>query len=69
MMCEMRNRSESSSGSNDICAFSNAMTQAALKKFTPSCVSPIPAALAISSSVIVGSRRQRVARLNSLSTR
>lgn len=69
MMCEIRSRSESRSGSNEIWAFSRAMTHAALRKLTPSCVSPIPAAFAISSSVMVGRRRQRVARLNSRRTR
>lgn len=34
--------------------FSTAMTQAARMKLTPSCMSPIPAALAISSSVTTG---------------
>lgn len=32
----------SSIGSNDAFAFSTAMTQAALIKFTPSCTSPMP---------------------------
>lgn len=52
-------------GSNEVRAFSREIVHAACKKLTPSCESPMPAALAISSSAMVGDRRHLVARLNS----